>query len=145
MVVFVGNPTLYSAELLKYISENKLDNQVKFLSNIPKKELNGLYQQATLSVYISLFEGFGLPVIESMACGCPVITSNVSCMPETAGNAAMLCNPTNIEEIAESVKKLLNKESERKKYIALGYEHAKQFHPVYFSEKMISLYSQLLS
>jgi glycosyltransferase involved in cell wall biosynthesis len=70
-----------------------MEKQVKFLSNIPKKDLAGLYQLAALSVYISTFEGFGLPVIESMASGCPVITSNVSVLPETAGNAALLCDP----------------------------------------------------
>lgn len=143
-VVFVGNPTIYSSELLKFITENKLDKQVKFLNNIPKKDLAGLYQQATLSVYISLFEGFGLPVIESMASGCPVITSNISCMPETAGEAAILCNPTDFKEIGTAVKLLIENKEERIKYIALGYERAKQFHPAYFSEKMISLYSQII-
>ena len=144
-VVFVGTPTSYTAELLKFISENKLDEQVKFLSNIPKKELAGLFRLATLSVYISLFEGFGLPVIESMASGCPVITSNVSVLPETAGKAAILCDPNNTEEIGEAVKKLLGSKTEREKYKAKGYERAKEFHPVYFSEKMISLYSRILS
>ncbi|QGY43892.1 glycosyltransferase [Maribellus comscasis] len=144
-VVFVGTPTIYSAELLKFISENKLENQVKFLSNIPKKDLAGLYQMATLSIYISFFEGFGLPVIESMASGCPVITSNVSCLPETAGDAAILCDPKNIEEIGAALTKLIENKKEREKYIAKGHEWAKHFHPACFSEKMISLYSQVLS
>jgi glycosyltransferase involved in cell wall biosynthesis len=144
-IVFVGIPTIYSAELLKFISDNKLDKQVKFLSNIPKKDLAGLYQLATMSVYISLFEGFGLPVIESMASGCPVITSNISCLPETAGDAAILCDPKNIEEISGAIKTIIDNEEEREKYIGRGYERAKHFHPAYFSEKMISLYSQVLS
>jgi glycosyltransferase involved in cell wall biosynthesis len=144
-VVFVGTPTLYSSELLKFISDNRMEEQVKFLSNIPKKDLAGLYQLATASVYISIFEGFGLPVIESMASGCPVITSNVSCLPETAGGAAVLCNPSNMEEIGSALKTLIENDAEREKYIAKGYERAKQFHPAYFSEKMISLYSRILS
>jgi glycosyltransferase involved in cell wall biosynthesis len=144
-VLFVGNPTIYSAELLKFISDNKMEKQVKFLSNIPKKDLAGLYQLATLSVYISTFEGFGLPVIESMASGCPVITSNVSVLPETAGNAALLCDPGNFIEIGAAVKILLENNSEREKFQAKGYERAKEFHPAYFSEKMISLYSRILA
>lgn len=143
-IVFVGNLTNYSEELLKYISQNNLDNQVKFLSNIPENDLAGLYQAATLSVYISLYEGFGLPIIESMASGCPVITSNVSCLKETAGNAAVLCNPEDTEEIGLAIKKLTENNEEREKYIGKGYERAKHFQPSWFSEKLISLYSQIL-
>ncbi len=144
-VVFVGNPTIYSAELLKYISENKLEEQVKFLSNIPKKDLAALYQKAAMSVYISLFEGFGLPVVESMAAGCPVITSKVSALSETAGKAAVVCDPNNPEEIGEAIKKLLGSKTEREKFIGKGHERAKEFHPAFFSEKMISLYSRILA
>ncbi|HKI87895.1 MAG TPA: glycosyltransferase family 1 protein [Draconibacterium sp.] len=144
-VVFVGNPTIYSAELLKYISDNKMEKQVKFLANIPEKDLAGLYQKAHLSVYISLFEGFGLPIVESMASGCPVVTSNISCMPETAGDAALLCNPTNINEIADAIKLLLENETIYKELILRGKERAEKFHPAFFSEKMISLYAEILS
>jgi glycosyltransferase involved in cell wall biosynthesis len=144
-VVFVGTPTVYTAELLKFISDHQLGEQVKFLSNIPRKDLAGLFQLAALSVYIPLFEGFGLPVIESMASGCPVVTSNVSALPETAGGAALLCNPGNDEEIAGAVRHLLENENIRNEYILKGHEWAKHFHPAYFSEKMISLYSRILS
>lgn len=144
-VVFVGNPTIYSARLLKYISENKMDEQVKFLTNIPERDLAQLYRNASLSVYISLFEGFGLPVIESMASGCPVITSNVSCLPETAGGAALLCNPSKTDEIANAVKQLLENETLKKELISKGKERAQQFHPAFVSEKMISLYAKILS
>lgn len=144
-VVFVGNPTIYSAELLKYVSDNKMDKQVKFLANIPQKDLAVLYQKASLSVYISLFEGFGLPVIESMASGCPVITSNVSCLPETAGNAALLCSPSDTGKIAEAIKQLLENDKVKNELILKGKERAKQFHPAFVSEKMISLYAEILS
>ena len=144
-VVFVGNPTIYSSELLKYISNNKMDEQVKFLSNIPEKDLAGLYQKASLSVYISLFEGFGLPIIESMARGCPVITSNVSCLPETAGGAVLTCNPAKTEEISEALKTLLENETVKKELILKGKERAKHFHPAFVSENIISLYSEILS
>lgn len=144
-VVFVGKPTLYSASLLKFITENKMENQVKFLNNITRKNLARLYQQASLSVYISVFEGFGLPVIESMASGCPVITSNVSCLPETAGNAAVLCDPKNIDEIGEKIKFLLENNSFRNEIIQRGMVRAKLFHPKNYSQNLISLYSGILS
>ncbi len=144
-IVFVGKPTQYSFQLLEFISENKMEDQVKFLTNIPRKDLIALYQQARLSVYISIFEGFGLPVIESMASGCPVITSNVSCLPETAGGAAILCAPNNIDDLGNQIQKILEDEAFRSDWIKKGTERAKVFHPEYFSQKMISLYSEILS
>lgn len=144
-VIFVGKPTNYSFELLRFISENKMEEQVKFLNNIPRKDLVGLYQMANLSVYISVYEGFGLPVIESMACGCPVITSNVSCLPETAGDAAVLCTPEDFNSLGVQIKKIMEDELFRNDLIRKGKERAKIFHPEFFSKKMISLYTDILS
>lgn len=144
-VVFVGRPTLYSAEMLKYITENAMEKQVKFLNNIPAKDLAALYERAELSVYISVFEGFGLPVIESMASGCPVITSNVSCLPETAGGAAVLCDPENSEEIGIEIEKILGDSSFRNSLIAKGTERAKQFHPEKYAGNLIALYAEIIS
>ncbi|MFW6277126.1 MAG: glycosyltransferase family 4 protein [Prolixibacteraceae bacterium] len=143
-VVFVGEPTMYATELLKFISENNMDSKVKFLSKIPEEELAGLYQIAELSVYISLFEGFGLPIIEAMACGCPVLTSNLSCLPETAGGAALLCNPADENAIGKKLRGLLENSETRSKLTAKGKERAKQFHPEIYSKKLISLYSGII-
>lgn len=144
-VVFVGKPTLYSAELLKFITENSLETQVKFLNKVPRKDLARMYHHAVLSVYISVFEGFGLPVIESMACGCPVITSNVSCLPETAGDAALLCSPSDHMELGEKIKEISENEAIRTSLVEKGLERAKLFHPKKYSEKLISLYSDILN
>jgi len=100
---------------------------------------------ALLSVYISHFEGFGLPVVESMASSCPVITSNVSCLPETAGDAAVLCAPGNFTELGKQIKLIIEDEKIRNELIQKGNERARLFHSEYFSEKMISLYTGLLS
>lgn len=144
-IVFVGKPTTYANSLLSFITENKMENQVKFLNNVPRKELAGIYQYAKLSVYLSMFEGFGLPVIESMACGCPVITSNVSCLPETGGDAAIFCDPKNGNELAEKIKMLLENDSFRKELVEKGIERAKLFHPEKYAQNLISLYSEILS
>ncbi len=144
-IVFVGKSTSYTKKLTQFIIENKMGNQVKFLNYIPESDLAGLYKLARLSVYISHFEGFGLPVIESMACGCPVITSNVSCLPETAGGAAILCPPNDFSETGKQIKLLLENEDIRKDLIQKGNERAKFFHPEYFAGKMISLYTGILS
>lgn len=142
-VVFVGNPTSYCNDIHKYIAENDLKEQVVFLRNIPEKDLAAIYQLASLSIYISVFEGFGLPVIESMACGCPVITSNVSCLPETAGDAAILCTPENIEELAQNIQKLLKDATFKSELIKKGKARANEFRPEKYANKLISLYSDI--
>ena len=144
-LVIVGKPTSYTKKLTRFITENKMETQVKFLNNISENDLAGLYQIASCSVYISHFEGFGLPVIESMASGCPVITSNVSCLPETAGGAAILCATNDFIELGIQIKTLLENENIRKELIQKGKNRAHLFHPEYFAEKMISLYTGILS
>jgi glycosyltransferase involved in cell wall biosynthesis len=118
--------------------------QVKFLTKVPEEDLAGIYRLAEVSVYISLFEGFGLPIIEAMASGCPVITSNISCLPETAGDAGLLCNPADEKDVAGKLKSLLESEKTRKDLIRKGFEHAKKFHPENYSKKLISLYSGII-
>ncbi len=143
-VVLIGKTTSYTSKLNHFISENGMEDQVTFYSNLPEKELAGIYQCATISIYISIFEGFGLPVIEAMACGCPVITSKVSVLPETAGDAAVLCNPANFREIGEKIEMLLNNDVLRDELINKGYERAKMFHPESYAKKLISLYTKIL-
>lgn len=143
-VVFVGKKTSYTKKMAHFISENKMEDQVKFLNDISENDLAGLYQLASLSVYISFFEGFGLPVIEAMASGCPVITSNVSCLPETAGGAAILCTPNDVDELGKQIKSSLENETLRNELIAKGKVRANLFHPKHFSKKMISLYNEIL-
>jgi len=144
-IVFVGKSTSYIKKMIAFIQVNNLNRQVIFLNNIPDNDLAGLYKMARLSVYISHFEGFGLPVIESMASGCPVITSNVSCLPETAGGAAILCAPGNFTELGKQIKLVLDDNKIRSELIQKGNERARLFHPEYFAEKMISLYTGILS
>lgn len=143
-VVFVGKNTTYVSRLKRFLAENDMEAQVTFFSDLPEKDLAGLYQCAALSVYISVFEGFGLPVIEAMASGCPVITSTVSVLPETAGEAALLCNPSHHEDIGMKISQLLEDESLRNHMIEKGYQRAKQFHPEVYAEKLNSLYTKII-
>lgn len=143
-VVFIGKHTSYFNKMKQLIDENGLSRQIFFLSHINDEELAGLYQMATLSIYISFFEGFGLPVIEAMASGCPVITSNVSCLPETAGGAALLCGPGDISGLGKLIRLINENEVERKTLIENGIERANQFHPKLFAEKMNTLYNSVL-
>lgn len=79
-----------------------------FTGLVPDTEFPSLYRSAQALVFPSLYEGFGLPVLESMACGTPVITANTSALPEVAGDAALLVDPTSVEEIVAAMKLIVN-------------------------------------
>jgi glycosyltransferase involved in cell wall biosynthesis len=94
----------YTPALKKQIAEQGIVERVKFLDYIPYEELPKVINQALAFVFPSLWEGFGLPVLEAMACGTPVITSNLSSLPEVTGDAAILVNPYSVAEIADAMK-----------------------------------------
>lgn len=142
-LVMIGNPTSYCNDIHKYVAANNIQDRVIILKNIPEKDLAGIYQLASLSIYISVFEGFGLPVIEAMASGCPVITSNVSCLPETAGNAAVLCSPDDLEELADSISKILGDNLFRNQLVEKGKKRAEEFQAKEHAKKLLALYAEM--
>jgi glycosyltransferase involved in cell wall biosynthesis len=98
-----GPPNAYTPQLIEQVAELGLKSSVKFLGYVGYTELPILMNQAIALVFPTLWEGFGLPILEAMACGTPVITSNISSMPEVAGDAALLVNPYSVGEIAEAM------------------------------------------
>ncbi|NTV12468.1 MAG: glycosyltransferase family 4 protein [Desulfobulbaceae bacterium] len=95
-----------SQQLTEIIKKFVVKNRVSFLGNVPEENMPGLYRGALALLFPSLYEGFGLPVIEAMACGTPVLTANTTALPEAAGDAALLINPLSVEEIAEGIEQL---------------------------------------
>jgi alpha-1,3-rhamnosyl/mannosyltransferase len=102
-------------------------SNIRWLGYVPDADMAGLYQAASVFVYVSLFEGFGMPVLEAMTHGVPVLTSNVSSLPEVAGGAAMLVNPLSVGDIADSLRTLLLDDDRRLALAALGRARASQF------------------
>src|SRR5690606_21591785 len=100
---------------------------VRFLGYIDEEDKAALYTGAKATALVSHFEGFGLPIIESMACGTPVIASSASCLPEVVGKAGLLVDPNNIDDIAHGLNEILNNEKLRKEYIELGFTQASKF------------------
>src|SRR5205807_5499671 len=117
-LVIVGRKGWNCADILGYMAE--LKDAVRFPGYVSDEELIALYQMATCLVFPSLYEGFGLPVLEAMAAGCPVITSTTSALPEVAGNAALLVDPLNAQEIAKVMRQVLQDEDLRKRMIGDG-------------------------
>ena len=99
---------------------------VRYLGYVPEDELPGLVAGASAFIYPSLYEGFGFPVAQAMAAGVPVITSNTSCLPEVAGEGALLVDPRSVEEIRGAMQKLLTSPGLQQELAAAGLARAKR-------------------
>ena len=110
---------------------------------LPKHELIKKYIECDLVLFVSTFEGFGLPVLESQATGRPLITSDISPMKEVAGNGAHLVNPYNIDVIREGILKVINDGAYREKLVKEGVENVKRYHPDYIASLYLELYKEI--
>ena len=126
-LVIAGQRGWLSGEIEKLIHNGEAAGWLRFLGFVPQEELPVIYAGARLFVYPSRYEGFGLPVVEAMASGVPVITSSVSCLPEVAGDAADLVHPDDVDGLRISMEKLLEDEGHRVELRARGIERAKRF------------------
>ncbi|MEH2194153.1 MAG: glycosyltransferase family 1 protein [Nostoc sp.] len=117
----------YTPTLTAQVAQLGITNQVKFLDYVPYSELPKIINEAIALVFPSLWEGFGLPVLEAMACGTPVITSNLSSLPEVAGDAAILIDPYNTKEITEAMEAIATDSALRSRLSSQGIIHSQQF------------------
>ena len=116
-----------SAEYNQLEAELGIGLHVRYLGFVPEVELPMLYRSAHALAFISMYEGFGLPIVEAMASGTPVLTSNVSSMPEVAGSAAVVINPHDVHDIADGLRTVALDESSRKDLVKRGLARAQHF------------------
>jgi glycosyltransferase involved in cell wall biosynthesis len=126
-LVVVGQAQWKSSAVYVEVQRLGLEQDVVFTGYVPEEDLVLLYNGAQIFAYPSVYEGFGLPILEAMACGTPVVTSSVSSMPEVAGEAALLVAPDDVQAIAEAMSTLLRDENLRHTMGARGLEHTKRF------------------
>jgi glycosyltransferase involved in cell wall biosynthesis len=126
-VVVVGQPAWRYEGDYDVVRRLGLEERVRFLGFVPDEDMPALYSGATCLAFPSLYEGFGLPVLEAMACGAPVLTSNVSATAEVAGDAALLVNPYDTDALTEALDRLLTDAELRARLRGLGIERARQF------------------
>lgn len=153
-LVVIGDGSSYKEIVKKYITENNLASRIIFLSEKEEainsmsfktaEDFPAIYQMATAMIYPSTFEGFGIPVLEALMSKIPVITSNVSCLPETGGNAAFYINPTSEKEIANAIQEILENKSLVKERIELGTLHAQKFTPSKSAAAVMNVYKTLV-
>ena len=127
LVVVGRDPRNEMEKLKRIVDEEKLSDYVIFTGAVPHEKIAPLYKNADVFVYPSSVETFGLPVLEAMACGTPVVASNRMSVPEVAGDAALIVDPDNIGEMAEAIYRVITDEKLRESLIKKGYERVKQF------------------
>jgi glycosyltransferase involved in cell wall biosynthesis len=126
-LVIVGKKGWLYEDILKAPVKFNVENKVKFLDFVEDSELPLLYKNALCFVLPSLYEGFGLPVLEAMKNGCPVITSNVSSLPEAGGDAAEYFDPENVDEMKKKIEKVIEDKKLREEMIKKGFAQIKKF------------------
>ena len=126
-LVLTGAYGWNSKDLYSLITDLKLGDRIRFPGYVDTEELPAIYNLADVFVYPSLYEGFGLPPLEAMACGCPVITSNVASLPEVVGDAAKTLDPLDVEALAFSMERLLDDVDVRRKFVDMGLQRVKHF------------------
>jgi glycosyltransferase involved in cell wall biosynthesis len=137
-----GKGWLYE-ETLRTVRELKLEDRVRFLGRVSDLELITLYSLADVFAFPSFFEGFGIPPLEAMACGAPVITSNTSSLPEVTDDAAIQVDPHDIHALANAISRLLEDEQLREDLRQKGYLQAQKYTWSNAAHKMLSVYQKL--
>lgn len=126
-LVLVGKPGWLNEEIYKHPKKLRLEKRVHFLNYVPDNDLPDLYSAAKVFALPSLYEGFGLPVIEAMACGCPVVTSATSSLGEIGGDATILVDPYNVEEISASLYRVISENDLRRSLVSKGLKRVERF------------------
>jgi glycosyltransferase involved in cell wall biosynthesis len=142
-LVVVGRTGWLYADIFDTVNTLALDEDVIFTGFVDDEDLPSLYRGAQLLVFPSLYEGFGLPILEAMASGVPVISSNLASMPEVAGNAAILVDPHDPKAIAEGIARVLAEERLREALIQKGLARARCFTWESVAQKTLELYAAL--
>ncbi|MGA3209946.1 MAG: glycosyltransferase family 1 protein [Terriglobales bacterium] len=142
-LIIIGDDLSGHPDLRRTVIRSGVQNDVRFLGFVPIEVLRIFYDTAQVFVFPSLYEGFGLPPLEAMAHGTPVVTSNTSSLPEVVGNAAVLVNPENVFEIMRAVHRVLTDQPLRERLRQRGYEQTKLYSWEASANRVLQVYSEV--
>jgi glycosyltransferase involved in cell wall biosynthesis len=142
-LVIIGDTISRYPAVRQAMLKSKVEHAVRFLGFVPFETLRCFYEAAAAFVFPSRHEGFGLPPLEAMACGTPVVTSNVSSLPEVAGDAAMLVNPGNVFDIARGIRDVLTDETLRAELVRRGHVQAARFNWERSAREVLDIYQDV--
>jgi glycosyltransferase involved in cell wall biosynthesis len=142
-LIIIGDEISKYPAVRRAVILSRVEHSVRFLGFVPFDTLRVFYELAAAFVFPSLYEGFGLPPLEAMASGTPVVTSQIGALPEAVGDAAMLVNPENVFDIARGIREVLLNDELRKSLIAKGHSHALTFSWARTAKEVIEIYRQV--
>jgi len=142
-LVLVGKPGWLYDDIFQTIAELEIEQDVVIQGYVPDIDLRSLYSAADLFVYLSLYEGFGFPVLEAMSCGVPVLSSNTSSLPEVVGEAGITVPPLDISQAAYQMKLVLSNKDFREELINRGYKQARTFSKDRFVHETLRVYEHV--
>lgn len=142
-LIVIGRATPYIDRVRQFIREHSLEN-VRFLKNVPNEDLPGIYQMAKVFLYPSLFEGFGIPILEALASRTPVITSTGSCLAESGGKSSVYVNPGQPGELAAAIRRVLDDSKLQDAMKREGYKHALGFTEDRITDNIMRVYRKAM-
>jgi glycosyltransferase involved in cell wall biosynthesis len=142
-LIIIGDEITKHPEVRRAVIQTRMEQAVRFLGFVPFETLKVFYAAARAFVFPSLYEGFGLPPLEAMATGTPVVTSNVSSLPEVVGDAAMIVNPENVFDVARGIREVLLDEELRERLIRRGHEQLSSFSWRRTAEQVLEVYCEV--
>lgn len=143
-LVIVGRRTHYAGEILQYVDENRLHDRVVMLHGVPDDDLPALYRMADAFVYPSRYEGFGIPIIEAIRLGLPVVACTGSCLEEAGGPDSLYVNPDDDEAMAHAISQVLFGAEGRQRRIELSQDYIKRFENTGAAQRFADLYREML-
>lgn len=144
-LLVVGRQTAYAGKVKEAISALGLEGRVKFLAGLTTPDLAALYRMAAVSVYPSVFEGFGIPILEALVSGTPVVTTRGGVFPEAGGPGSAYVDPTDPEELRTVLERILEDPDRRSTMRAVGLTYAERFRDQRIAEDLLRVYSEALS
>jgi glycosyltransferase involved in cell wall biosynthesis len=141
-LIIIGDEISKYPSVRRAVIKTRVEDVVRFLGFVPVDALRVFFEAASAFAFPSLYEGFGLPPLEAMASGTPVVTSNVSSLPEVVGNAAVMVNPENVFDIARGMREVLVDESLRAELIRKGYQQARRFNWSQTARQVLEIYRE---
>ncbi|HUA19942.1 MAG TPA: glycosyltransferase family 1 protein [Bryobacteraceae bacterium] len=142
-LIIIGDEISRHPALRQAVIHSRVEKSVRFLGFVPLETLRAFYQAAAAFVFPSLYEGFGLPPLEAMACGTPVVCSHVSSLPEVVGEAAEVVNPENVFDIARGMREVLLNRDLRTQLVERGLEQARQFSWERSAQQVLEAYQEI--
>ena len=142
-LVVIGKGKEYKNKCLQYIREHNLQERVSFLSGIELEEIAAIYQKSEIMIYPSVFEGFGIPILEALFSKTPVITSQGGCFSETGGEHSIYINPLSVSEMTSAITKITTDTNLRNTMIEKGYNYAQNFTDKKVAENLQKIYTSL--